>query len=521
MRLGLILDNGKTTAWQETALKKITGHEIAVIYNCTNSMTKKRPIKHFLYYVLNILFIKNELTKKQSSSFVDADGINTINFESEYNGNWQVLPADIIESINSEKLDAVIKFGMGLLTVPDKEVMATPIISYHHGDPDQFRGRPAGFYEILKRADHIGVIIQQLTNALDAGPILAYSESKIHRHSYKKTIMGAYAISPDMLGKALRNLELGQPINKKSDGDNYRLPGNLTALWFIIKLATNIIKRLFYGAFMEKRWQVSVTDKITLSQNDLRLDIDSGNSLKIDRPYTFYADPFWLDGDTILVEALCKSTGKGALLQIDSDNTIKLTSGEQHFSYPQAISHEGKTYLLPEVCSWRAPALFLLEEGKLSSPQPLSGLEDERVIDPTYCMHEGVHYIFGGRKNHDQNILYLWHSTDFFGPYHEHPDSPISCTPNGSRMAGNLVGVDGNLLRFGQNSADDYGNGITVFKIKQLTPESYIEEFSMKIDLNKAKGPHTLNFNENSMLYDWYKERFSFLAGWRRFRSRL
>ena len=33
----------------------------------------------------------------------------------------------------------------------NKKLINLPILSFHHGDPSKYRGRPAGFYEILNR----------------------------------------------------------------------------------------------------------------------------------------------------------------------------------------------------------------------------------------------------------------------------------------------------------------------------------------------------------------------------------
>jgi methionyl-tRNA formyltransferase len=52
----------------------------------------------------------------------------------------------------------------------------------------QFRGRPAGYYEVLTNADHVGAIVQRLSNVLDAGDVLAYGAVQVHPHSYRHTL---------------------------------------------------------------------------------------------------------------------------------------------------------------------------------------------------------------------------------------------------------------------------------------------------------------------------------------------
>ena len=86
-----------------------------------------------------------------------------------------------------------------------------------------FRGRPAGFYEVYQRVDKIGIIIQKLSNQLDSGEVLYIAHSKIHHHSYKKTVQQFYKNSRYMLRKALDNYTKGETIATDEYGPNYRL----------------------------------------------------------------------------------------------------------------------------------------------------------------------------------------------------------------------------------------------------------------------------------------------------------
>ncbi|MEN1280068.1 hypothetical protein AAIH11_35115, partial [Pseudomonas aeruginosa] len=69
-------------------------------------------------------------------------------------------------------------------------------------DPEYYRGRPAGFYEIYENADSVGIIVQKLSNKLDAGEVLVRGYSKVHHHSYKKTSRNFYLNSVVLLRKA-------------------------------------------------------------------------------------------------------------------------------------------------------------------------------------------------------------------------------------------------------------------------------------------------------------------------------
>ncbi len=90
---------------------------------------------------------------------------------------------------------------MGLLRVPSG--LACPILSYHHGDPREYRGRPAGFYELMNGKTAVGQVVQVLSETLDAGEVVAFAETKAHAHSWQRTMAEAYRASPLLLAAAV------------------------------------------------------------------------------------------------------------------------------------------------------------------------------------------------------------------------------------------------------------------------------------------------------------------------------
>ena len=68
-------------------------------------------------------------------------------------------------------------------------------MSFHHGDPRKYRGRPSGFYEIANKEKIQGQVVQILTPKLDAGKVLSYGETKVFKESYKKTLFYSTRIS--------------------------------------------------------------------------------------------------------------------------------------------------------------------------------------------------------------------------------------------------------------------------------------------------------------------------------------
>ena len=83
-------------------------------------------------------------------------------------------------------------------------------------------------------------------------------------------------------------------------------------------------------------------------------------------------------------------------------------------------------------------------------------------------------------------------------------------------MGGAIVDRDGRLFRLGQDFSRGYGDGLILFEIEELSPEAYSERIADHIRFTDRRGPHTLNVRGNRMVFDWYYDRFSPFAGFRR-----
>ena len=143
---------------------------------------------------------------------------------------------------------------MNLLKIDDN-LSNIPILSFHHGNPSKYRGRPAGFYEILNNEKTVGIIVQRLTNELDAGKILAYAEAKIINYSYRKTSINFYKNSKFLLSKTIDNL-CEKIVNIKKSNKAFKLPSNFTVLKFLFLIFFNLKKKIFMD-FFEKKWKVA------------------------------------------------------------------------------------------------------------------------------------------------------------------------------------------------------------------------------------------------------------------------
>ncbi|MBI2026977.1 MAG: hypothetical protein HYS98_04130 [Deltaproteobacteria bacterium] len=527
MRIAVIIDNDRIARWQLAALNKINCCDQITILRCNNTKTKIRVFKNFLYYVLNLCSIQNSETKQISIRNTSKAINNIFTFDSEQIGQWQKLPDTIINLIRGEKIDVILKFGMNLLKVPPKEEMPCPILSFHHGNPSEFRGRPAGFHEMIQNRKKMGQVVQILSNTLDAGTVIAKGSTKIYPYSYRSTLKECFKNSPLLINIALNNIASTNKLPTYSKiGPLYVLPGNWLVIKFIIKLFYNLFKRALYGAFYEKRWKVST---ISISNHNTNPDMfihDLNSNPWITLPilpeYTFYADPFFYsESNDILVEGMNRKTGRGEILYLNLEGAQKISNSVYHYSYPASIIEQGKTYIIPEIMEWSKPKIYLLKNRKMTEVSTLRIAESPALIDPTFFWYNNTLYLFGNVEGIGPNALMLWHSDSLFGEFIQHCDSPIRISPKGSRMAGNLYSREDQLFRFGQNNTQDYGNGIFVFKINALSPSKYQETLIGNLKFDHCKGPHTLNFSKDQVVFDWYHDTFSPVAGVRRVYDRF
>lgn len=529
-QLILITDGLTVHEWQRRALETLPAEDRITIFACTNTRLKRQWARHFLYYALNMVTVRNALTRQVPFDDIGGRLVSVTQFESEWDGNWQRLPADIATAIAESGANAVLKFGMGLMRVPQGVTM--PILSYHHGDPDHYRGRPAGFWEMANGAPLMGQMVQSISNKLDAGEVLAFAETRVIRHSWRKTLMESFRHSPLLLNIALANALAGRKIAKARDGKNYRLPSNAMVTKHIIRTGWIAAKRIAYGLFSEKYWRVATVDAgndalaLATSQRAFPAHAEWDN-LATPAGYSFLADPFFAPDGSLLVEALSAKNGLGALLHIGNGVPAKVSQRPGHHSYPSVVEQDGQHFCVPEIADWSAPLAYPIENAgdnlRLGEPHAIDIPDPSGLTDPTFIRWNGRLWLFANRKAEGSNILRLWSAESLFGRFTEHPQSPIRISPNGGRMAGNVLLTGGKLYRLGQNFETDYGDGISVFKIERLDCQAYAERVIGGLRFAEAKGPHSFNLSPDGkkIVFDWYSDRYTPMAGIRRLRSRL
>ncbi len=519
LRVGVIIDQRELAEWQVRALHTLRNHADFFIYNCQNPSSAPRRARHAFYYLLNLFTIRNALTKRVSWP-ADLQAEAERDFDALQEGAWQALPANLLEQLRDDRIDVIVKFGMGLLRVPPADDLPTPILSYHHGDPAAFRGRPAGFYETLTGMPVMGQVVQRLSNMLDAGDIMAFAETKVLAHSYRSTLIEAYRHSPLILTKAIANCLSGRSWVPPEWGQNYRLPSNQLVLKFVGRQWRRTAAHFFYGLFKEKRWNIatvglapdapleSITSSISQPSNWRPLPIPNG--------YRFLADPFFHPDGGLLVEGLNAKTSRGEILHLANGDYRRLSGRGGHYSYPATVVDGDDWHVVPEVSEWTPTKLYRLETNGLKAPLELRVPGRPRLLDPTPFVRNGRLYLFANRADEGPSVLRLWMAKNARAEFTEHPSSPIRLSPHGGRMGGSILQLDGKMIRVGQDMRGAYGDGLAFFRIATIDPQSYVEEHVRDFHFGHCKGPHTLNVSDGIAAFDHYRDVITPLAGIRR-----
>ena len=514
LKICLIVDSEYISKWEYDAIIYATSHsniKIDSVLFCINSTSHRRYFKHFLYFVLNLFAMRNKWTKKTKWSSLISETTRMRRFNAEKNGSWQSIPLEILQWLDTSQPDVIVKFGMNLLRDPQKLSSKFGVLSYHHGDPKKYRGRPAGFYELLFKEKEIGVIVQRLSNSLDGGEIISSGEFKIYKHSYKRSLENAYGSGRYLLHKALNNLDCPQSLERL--GKIYALPTNFQVVVFSLNILARKLIWILEVLFFRKKWSISTTNQ---SISDVLSDSDISRNLtplRTPRAFAFAADPNYLEDGSIICEVVEKGSNIGKLA-IATNGKFEIIDSPhlentKHYSFPFVLNIEGSNFLLPEMASCGQQFLYEIDtNNQITRSFPLMGLEHETLIDPIITLQDGTIWLFAGKRGSDLDCLFLWSTKSIHEPFVEHVMNPIVCSPKFARNAGAIFNYDGNLYRPAQNCTENYGDGISFMKIEAISQSTYLESLAKSTKFLDSFGPHTINFAENVAVFDHYKKVF-------------
>ena len=477
----------------------------------------KRRRAQFLYKLYTQLEAKRYATTNNPQRPVDCRvrlaSYNTIRVQPISKGFTHRFSPEDLETIRSCNLDVILRFGFNIIR---GEILQTPrygIWSHHHGDNEYYRGSPPHFWELYERYPLSGVILQVLSDELDAGLVLCKANLETKQGlSVSRNRVQPYWTSSFFVIRKLHELhQYGwervvqrSTLSRLAPGRKslYRRPTNWQVAKFVLSWA---FRRALMRGSQKVHWRIAIR---------------TGNSpLSVDRPDMhgfrwvhspeghFYADPFLLQANrkTWLFFEDYSYDEKRAVIrcaevlpdgQITAPKVV-LAPG-YHLSYPFVFEHEGQVYMIPEsglnksVELYRAdpfPERWHLEKVLFSAAN---------AVDTTLWIENGIYWFFVTLSDlvGAGPQLFLFFADSLTGEWGYHPDNPICMDIRFARGAGKIFRQDGRTIRPSQDHSRGYGCACHFREIVELTKSSCreISLGSIPTDWeNGLIGTHTYN----------------------------
>ena len=283
------------------------------------------------------------------------------------------------------------------------------------------------------------------------------------------------------------------------------------------------MRNSFLKKFVIGEWNLGICNQDFLSEFS---KVKKGGALtlktiwmKHHRSGSFFADPFIykVDADkiTVLAEEFIYSRNKGLI----SRCTIDRKSGKMidrkivleetcHLSYPFYDSETGR--FAPESCRNGNWAAYKFDGKTVSDKQVIL---NEPLIDCTPIEWKGRWYLFAVKQPRALDQLLIYSADRCNGEYRPHPMNPVKESIRTSRCGGKCFVVDGELYRVVQDSTHLYGECMHITHVTELSETTFEEEdwcdIHVEHDGKYPLGFHTLNFQDDVVIVDGYRERFS------------
>ncbi|GMQ35713.1 glucosamine inositolphosphorylceramide transferase family protein [Algoriphagus taiwanensis] len=431
-----------------------------------------------------------------------------------------------LKQIARLKPDILIRFGFRILSGPILNLPHLGIWSFHHGDPQIYRGGPPAFWEVIRQIPATGCVLMQLNEDLDQGKVLYQTHTQTDPLSVQRNANKLFWMSSFFPLRVLKEIDrIGadrwkERIEKKSiapPSPLWKNPKSFELTKGLGNLFLRNLKRKLLEIKYPAHWEVGLVSTLPLS-NQVISKQEINFFTNSEPSTTYFADPFpfFHQGKLMFfAELFDKKKGKGniALLNEEGNHQVILEK-PYHLSYPFLWEEDGNYYLLPE--SAEAGQIMVYRSTNFPfSWDKTQILFPEEAYDPTLWKTEQGYWLFVNQKCHPAcspfDELNLYFSPSLVkAKWTPHPKNPIVSDVRGARPAGRLFEKDGKLFRPAQDSERRYGHRIRVMEIKKLDLYEYLEEEAFHVEPDETSGIlgiHTLNQVGDHWIMDFYSRK--------------
>jgi hypothetical protein len=534
IRIGILLDSLTLQAWQAETIRQIVHTQFAEIRLLIVNQRPKpsgnpSPFLYKVYRKIDRILFKTELDAFSNESIFSTlekttKQLQITPIQKKYS---DYIQAEDIAQIKSQNLDVLLRFGFRILKGDILKSAKYGVWSFHHGDPEYYRGGPPAFWEVMNAQNLTGSVLMQLSESLDQGKILYQSWSQTDPLSVQRNANRIFWNSAFFVARVLNQIRhageetwLAQLHNQDTPSKSQLLvpptATKMAQLW--AKLLFRNSKRKVQESLKKPHWQLGLVQR---KEWDLSQPLN-WQSIKIlenkKSSHTFWADPFPMKLDNrshVFLEEWDKKKKKGRISLWEKGKEPKVILEEPwHLSYPFLWKEKEQFYLIPE--SAEAGKLYRYESENFPDKwKPREEFFSEEAYDPTIWKTDEGYWLFVNQKSHPAaspfDELYLYFSESWDKPdWKSHPQNPIVSDARKSRPAGNLFVENGKLYRPAQDSELRYGHRIRIQEVLQLDKNTYQEQEAYILNPPMKAGilgMHTINFTEDIVYLDFYSRR--------------
>ncbi len=535
IKVGLLLDSYRVPKWTKMIIELLSAADYVDIICVFVKKERKAPkgifskLDNFLYKVFTRIdeyFYQYHTALFRNENIQDIlEDIPAYEVVPNKKGISNYFSDDDVDIVRKYNPDILLRFGFGIIKGEVIKVPELGVWSFHHGDNDVNRGKPAGFWEVMEQWDVTGATLQILNNSLDGGKVIQKVFTQTDTTSVARNKSRLYSAALYMVPDTIREINhFGKDYfwNKVENNNSigfyskplYTIPGELKMMSFLFSHASRIIRRVLKRKIRKTHW--SILYKKRKSKKGFTKEMRKLSEIKQPNDLSF-ADPHLAekDGKTFMFFEAFSDKKKGRIKCLEfmknGDVSDPVTVLEQpwHLSYPFVFRQKDNYYLIPESAENRTIDLYKAVDFPYNWERTTTLMSGVAAYDTTLFYHDDTWWMFTTIKRNEfcssDDTLFLFYSDDVFGEWKSHPENPVSCDIRKSRCAGPVFSYNGRIYRPSQNSSSGYGGEISFNEIITIAKDSYKEKLreSIKPDWNNSfSGLHTFSFKNGLTVID-------------------
>lgn len=423
-----------------------------------------------------------------------------------------------VNAVKALNLDVMIRCGDGILRGDILSSARFGVLSFHHGDNQINRGGPPAFWEVYYRQPRTGFTIQKLSDVLDGGDVFSrgyfptqypYLVNEAQLFAKANPFM-RHIVSYLAKHRALPEVLPTKPYSARL----FRRP-NLRQM--ITYLGQRFVHRtrqqLTYRAGYRDLWHVGY-----VHSDWSNAELWRGPKI-VNPPGTFLADPFVVHRDGkayCFVEELDLALDLAVIsvyeLGKKSATPLGVVLDEPfHLSFPYLFEYEGELLMCPETSSNRDIRVYQCDEFPMKWSLKKVIKPDFYAADTMLFEHDNRWWMFTNTDEAEidefcSELNIFWSDSPLSTDWTPHAQNPVIIDSERARNGG-LLKKDGELFRVAQEQGFvTYGHASRIHRIKELTPEVYIEEEVARVIPefeDGAHGGHHLHSDGGVTVFDY------------------